>query len=908
MSHPQLDLTVLSLKELEDIPTGRLIIPRSVRRPKAVLVEYLLTHSDEELRRILSAAVAAKLNDRAARLAQKRQREAEQGFQRQRCNPDAKQYLDLPSHDAVLECQRQFFKATGKHSTAKDVCAICARLLFKVTDRMELIPLASLGDLDRLRPRLPHPAHRLVDGCLLDPQGVRVEGTRVMVMTCRHKPDDQSYQRQLRGTVSTYELSSNAVCSMLEGGLMPQLPQVLASVITVTFVGRGKLPKGWLRTTFRVRRHHVGEALRWLREHNERYYGDIVISANRLALLPEDDVPEELLLSVKQCNDAEVAMQESAGYVPDPEEDDLGPPTEKGQRPVFDRPPDVVPIQVAGAIDTDLSKLSATDLMTWGLANLWSSGHEGGYAIRHGGQPVADFRSRAENSNSHETDNDTANYFERAFPCLFPYGMGGLEGRQHTKVDFREHVQWALQYHDRRFRTHETFSFKRQALMSARIQMRRKDFAQQSRIIAGITTETLTQAANEEAAVKLLKRVVYGAAGRVQGSDASRQKIRAQIWSTCLIHGPPSFDIHDPIAQVFAGADIDLDDFLASAGPTVEQRARNVAQDPFAAAEFFHFMIDAIVSHLYRLKITPFSVKGEDGVLGKVSAFVGAVETQGRGMLHLHLLVWLANTPSADDLGTLFADEEFRNKVKAYIASNIRAYMPGLESAESTRAIPKEKDISFNRPVDPFSPSYATDVKVSELRLARAQQVHSCKFKQCLFVNGKGQLVCKRKAPFEYAADDYVEANGRWGPKRLFRFMNAWNPSTLVNVRCNNDIKLLTNGADTKNITFYVSSYASKKQGRNYNMSAVLASGFAYDATHQREQYAKDLRETQRLLVFRLVHAINREQELAAPLVMSYLMGWEDVKTSHTYSPLYWSTFVAALRRAHSGLFVAEQK
>jgi hypothetical protein len=58
------------------------------------------------------------------------------------------------------------------------------------------------------------------------------------------------------------------------------------------------------------------------------------------------------------------------------------------------------------------------------------------------------------------------------------------------------------------------------------------------------------------------------------GSDQSRQLYRGQIWGTCLLLGPPSLwitinpvDIHDPIVQVFAGEDIDMDRFIATTGP-----------------------------------------------------------------------------------------------------------------------------------------------------------------------------------------------------------------------------------------------------------------------------------------------------------------------------------------------------
>ncbi|KAM6491259.1 hypothetical protein JOM56_013498, partial [Amanita muscaria] len=175
------------------------------------------------------------------------------------------------------------------------------------------------------------------------------------------------------------------------------------------------------------------------------------------------------------------------------------------------------------------------------------------------------------------------------------------------------------------------------------------------------------------------------------------------------------------------------------------------------------------------------------------------------------------------------------------------------------------------------------------------EQVHTCKVRRCLIPDKHSRLVCKRKAPFECANADYVLESGKWGPKRLYAFMNGWVPAILVNARCNNDGKLLTNGGDTKKITFYVTSYAAKKQGKHFNMSAVLADGFAFHLNHPRSAYLEDIRDNQRLLLFRLVHSINREQELSAPMVMSYLMGWGDVYRSHTYSAIYWSSFVAAL-------------
>jgi hypothetical protein len=157
------------------------------------------------------------------------------------------------------------------------------------------------------------------------------------------------------------------------------------------------------------------------------------------------------------------------------------------------------------------------------------------------------------------------------------------------------------------------------------------------------------------------------------------------------------------------------------------------------------------------------------------------------------------------------------------------------------------------------------------------------------------------------APEVFVLENGDWGPKRLYGKVNAWNPSILLNVRCNYDIKLLTNGADTKNITFYVTAYHAKKQGQTHNLSAVLADGFAYHQAHPKAEYENSIWEEHRLLLFRLVNALNHEQELAAPMVISYLMGWGDVFRSHTYSPIYWSSFVSELKKTHAELSRPDQ-
>ena len=558
--------------------------------------------------------------------------------------------------------------------------------------------------------------------------------------------------------------------------------------------------------------------------------------------------------------------------------------------------------------------------MKWGLANMWKEGNEGAYGVRHSRQPVSDFppqRSPSASTSDAECPTVRSNFFERAFPCLYPYGCGGIESPRPVSLGFRNHIQWSLQYFDRRFRKHETFPFiafgiaqRREALGSARIQMQRQTFEREARIISSITAQGLCDAKDEEErglpisnrSVRLLKKHVHATAARIQGSDQARTRLRSQIWSTSTVLGPPSLwitinptDLHDPIAQIFAGEKINMDEFMATLGPSKMERAKNIADDPYAAAKFFHFMIATILETLFQIKVTPAQVKSGIGVFGRVAAYFGTVESQGHGTLHLHILVWLKDAPSSEEMVSLLKSEEFRQRIIHFLQRNLRAYVPGLESAETIKAIPRNNEVSYSRPPNPDHEHYDSELQRMELELARMEQVHVCKPRRCLVYDKHGQLVCKRRAPFELSEDDFVTETGACGLKRLHGYVNAWVPSILINARCNNDGKFLTNGGDTKNITFYVTSYAAKKQGKNHNISAIMANGYAYHLDHPKPEYVDSVRDQQRLLLFRLVHCINREQELAAPMVMSYLMGWGDVYRSHTYSPIYWSSFLSAL-------------
>lgn len=567
--------------------------------------------------------------------------------------------------------------------------------------------------------------------------------------------------------------------------------------------------------------------------------------------------------------------------------------------------------------------MSTEELLLHSLANVnpHNPDVEGGYAVRHGRQPVPDFpQPRPDAAVGNQAQIDAINYSVYAFPCLYPYGEGGIEAERTEPVSFAEHVRCNLHNHDSRFRTHPTWPFvmfsilqRRQALLGARIQTSRKEFDRAVELFSTLSLEDLTAAAESEAKgvpstdpkILALQRIIRSSGSKVMGSNASRATYRNQIFSTSLFLNPPSLwitinpvDLHDPIMQVFAGEDIDMDKFDAHFGPNAAQRSANVARNPYAATMFFNFMINLILETLFGIKVNhrAHRIESSMGVLGKINAYYGIVEAQGRGSLHLHMLVWLAAAPSSEEMHELLKSEAFRCQVAAYIDACMRADLPNF-TKDNISQMPKEPELAWARPPHPNSTSYDADLKANERRLARSQQVHECRKTTCLLFRGpRSGFVCKRRAPFPTAPHTFVDEAGKVSIRRIFEFLNAWNPHILVYGRCNNDIKFLSNGREARAIGFYITHYATKGQKNTYNLCAYLAENLGYH--FESTTYVNEARERTRVLIFRCLHVLNRQVEQSGQQVMSYLLGFGDHYCSHHYTPMFWSSVVNELCKA----------
>ena len=299
--------------------------------------------------------------------------------------PDCSRYLQLPTTDEVIRCHRAFYQATSNAAVAMAICAVCAREKLHQGDTLDILNIAEVPNVHLLRPKTHMEAHDLYHDMLLEPSGIvhnhgglgeigvklcdechsdLVNGTdkpprhslannlwigrvpwdlqvltlpeqllialvypRVFVYKLfpahlHRRVDESTYQRGMRGNVSSYALDSEAIADMLVGNMMPRPPEILASVISLTFIGRGNLPRSRLRSLFKVRRKHVLRAILWLKAHN-KYYCNIKVDHTVLAQLPDDDVPEQIISIVRQTQDVGVVESERAGII-DNDDDDAG--------------------------------------------------------------------------------------------------------------------------------------------------------------------------------------------------------------------------------------------------------------------------------------------------------------------------------------------------------------------------------------------------------------------------------------------------------------------------------------------------------------------------------------------------------------------------------------------------------
>ncbi|KAH7464438.1 hypothetical protein FOMA001_g17470 [Fusarium oxysporum f. sp. matthiolae] len=554
-------------------------------------------------------------------------------------------------------------------------------------------------------------------------------------------------------------------------------------------------------------------------------------------------------------------------------------------------------------------------------------------------------------------------FFAKTFPTLLPLGDGGprqaeesidngvLEENRNVEADIRVGSlissrnmtleTWAkvvLQRHGGRFATHHIFSFlvfnmgvrsrnRRVSMLS----VTRKNFPEVQRIVRSLTAERLQLAKAEletvgrtgdEDVKQLLKSLsLYGF--RQPMSRESRLSMRRKIKSDIIRDGIPAIwftlnpnDITNPVKLKLAAyrkRDPDEAEAFLTSLDLAYKRTRLAISDPLSSAIFFHREVTMFFNHYVNT--------GKESVFGRISRYFGAVETNERGSLHMHGLLWLRGNMH---LTSILRDVEgedkaaYRERIIQYVDS---VFTEDLDQ-EASSAVQAERsvtsDISLlleNR--QQFAAAFDEEANFC----AGATQIHThsptC-VKYAIRGRGKRRDPCRFKAPWRLVERTAFTDEGVLQIRRTHSMVNRWNKAMAVGLRHNHDVSFIATQCKTLAIVFYVTNYATKVEDPVWKRVAAAAGLFPDTdepiVDHSQAGNVDRGRNQTRHFLMKVANRIFTERALSQVEVVAHLLGYPTEFASNdawaflNVSSLYWHIFrLWRHLRRESGMEVADE-
>ena len=184
---------------------------------------------------------------------------------------------------------------------------------------------------------------------------------------------------------------------------------------------------------------------------------------------------------------------------------------------------------------------------------------------------------------------------------------------------------------------------------------------------------------------------VRAVTAHVPGSVSAKTIIHNEIKVLTVNQGLSHFyltinlaDVYNPLVWFLAGKDINPDTILPGDFNYFEQ-ASIVAKNPFVVSRFFNIFMKAFIHAV--LGYNPKKRNTEGGILGKVKAYYGCVEAQGRGSLHCHMLVWVEGGLNVDEIKCHIVnkdDNNFQRRLISFLDNTISNEIPpsNVETSE----------------------------------------------------------------------------------------------------------------------------------------------------------------------------------------------------------------------------------
>ncbi|KAM4064094.1 PIF1-like helicase [Hirsutella rhossiliensis] len=337
----------------------------------------------------------------------------------------------------------------------------------------------------------------------------------------------------------------------------------------------------------------------------------------------------------------------------------------------------------------------------------------------------------------------------------------------------------------------------------------RKNFAEVERIVRSLTADRLAAARAEletsgkttDDGVKELLRCLSLYGYRQPMSRELRLSMRRKIQSLILCRGVPAIwftlnpnDITNPVKLRLAAyrtRDPAAAEAFLQGLDKAFKRARLAISDPLSSAEFFHREMTLFFEHYVRV--------GEESVFGRISHYYGAVETNERGALHVHGLLWLqGNVHLSSMLADIDGEDQaaYRERIVRYVDSVFSEDLDqeGFCAMQAERSV--TSDISqFLGDERQFSASFDEEANFC----AGATQIHThsptC-VKYSLGKGGRKGDLCRFKAPWGLVDETAFTGDGVLRIRRSHSMVNRWNKAIAVGLRHNHDISFIATQRD----------------------------------------------------------------------------------------------------------------
>jgi Helitron helicase-like domain at N-terminus len=334
-------------------------------------------------------------------------------------------------------------------------------------------------------------------------------------------------------------------------------------------------------------------------------------------------------------------------------------------------------------------------------------------------------------------------------------------------------------------------------------------------------------------------------------------------------------DLRDPLVLKLAGVTIPQDGLKKT---NVAFRRKTATMNPAAIATFFN----TVCTGIFEALISP--DEGETGILGEVSTYFGAVETNGRGMLHLHCLIWLAGNLDFFDLkNKMLDDPEFARQMIEYLDSIISERIDPCENNDNPDGISLPTTKAFNDDQEYTDTLHSYGNKVASERQYHSKNHNSTCFKY----NKKGKRNCRFYFPRPKVETSGIDKLGIPHLRRDNEWINPYNSSIAAAIGSNQDISFMATRAKALALLYYITNYATKDEASTYQM--VITAVMMRKTLEQGERSSNPSNEERiamekgmRNFSLRVFNRMSHDKEVSGVQVASSLLKLPNYYTPHS--------------------------